>query len=102
VAPGCAQRPLTTRNLTAAIDRWEVKPQSFDDRPHIGWCYGSNYLALATGLVPPKLPGNRHANFVDGTGLTCLPPPAGFVRKGFASASLGVPADTYPYYARAS
>jgi hypothetical protein len=100
LAPACGQPPLTSRDLTTAINRWEVDPQSFDDRSHIGWCYGHNYIALATGLVPPALPGNRHANFIEGTGLTCLPPPPGYVRRGFATTSLGVPADTYPYYAR--
>jgi hypothetical protein len=99
IAPACGQPPLTTRRLTRVIDRWETDPQSFDNRPHIGWCYGPNYLALATGLVPPADPGNRHAYFIEGTGLTCEQPPPGFVRNGFAPSSLGVPAGVYPYFA---
>jgi hypothetical protein len=101
VAPACGQPPLTARNLTKSIDRWEVDPQPFASRPQIGWCYGPNYVALATGLIPPKLPGNRHASFIDGTGLSCASPPPGFVRKGLAPASLGVRGSTYPYYVHA-
>lgn len=99
VAPACGRPPLKSRDLTNVIDRWERNPLPFASRPQIGWCYGTNYVALATGLVPPNDPGNRPANFIEGTGLTCSPPPAGYVRKGFADRSLGVPAGTYPYYA---
>ena len=98
LAPACGRPPLTTRDLTGPIARWEVDPESFDNRPQIGWCYGANYIALATGLVPPRLPGNRHANFIEGAGLTCASPPAGFVREGLAPSSLGVRGGTYPYY----
>jgi hypothetical protein len=98
LAPACGHAPLTARNLAKPISRWETDPEPFDQRPQIGWCYGTNYIALATGLVPPRLPGNRHASYVEGTGLTCAPPPPGFVHKGFAPTSLGVRGGIYPYY----
>jgi hypothetical protein len=42
-----------------------------------------------TGAVP--------ANYIEGVGITCDAPPAGFVRMGFADNDM-VPKDTYPYY----
>jgi len=42
--------------------------------------------------------GAKPAIFVTGRGLTCPPPPAGYVRRGYATA--GVPANTYPLYTR--
>ncbi len=43
-----------------------------------------------TGAVP--------ANFVKGMGLTCAGPPAGYVRKGFASGAGVAGSGVYPYY----
>jgi hypothetical protein len=99
LAPACGQPPLTTRNLSRLVARWEVNAPSYGDSPHIGWCYGSNYLELPIGLVPPRSRTNTVANFVKGVGLTCLPPPPGFKRHGFAHAPLQVPPGVYPYYA---
>ncbi len=45
--------------------------------------------------------GSTPANFVQGLGLTCAPPPAGYTRRGFATADMNVDANTYPYYATA-
>ncbi len=42
----------------------------------------------------------RPAIFVDGKGITVNEPPAGYTQRGFATADMGVPADTYyPYFA---
>ena len=91
LTPACGQPPLTTRNLAKLIDRWEVDPQPFDVRQHIGWCYGPNYFAACERpRSAQRLPGNRPASFIEGIGLTCAKPPAGFVRKGLAGAWLGV------------
>ena len=98
LAPACGQPPLTRRNLTRLVARWEVNPPSYSESPHIGWCYGANYLALPIGLVPPQSPTNRVADFVKGIGLTCSPPPPGFKRHGFAHAPLQVPPGIYPYF----
>ncbi len=96
VAPACGRPPLTTRNLAAPIARWETDPLPFAARPQIGWCYGTNYVALASGLIPPRDPNNKPANFISGTGLTCSTPPAGYIRHGYADPSLGVPGGIYP------
>ena len=43
--------------------------------------------------------GATPANFVDGIGLTCDNPPAGYVRVGLATAAQHVATGIYPYYA---
>jgi hypothetical protein len=45
-----------------------------------------------------RLAGAVPANFVKGVGLTCAPPPSGFVRRGFASSADNVRGGIYPYY----
>jgi len=47
-----------------------------------------------TGAVP--------ANFVQGLGLTCNGPPAGYVRRGFAADAKHIGSGIYPYYVPAS
>jgi hypothetical protein len=42
--------------------------------------------------------GATPANFVQGSGLTCSGPPAGYVRRGFASDQQHVLGGIYPYY----
>jgi len=42
--------------------------------------------------------GAAPANFVQGAGVTCSPPPPGYVRDGFAGAENQVAAGIYPYY----
>lgn len=46
-----------------------------------------------TGAVP--------ANLVQGLGLTCGGPPAGYVRRGFAADAQHIGSGIYPYYAPA-
>jgi hypothetical protein len=45
----------------------------------------------------PHYKGATLANYVEGKGLTCDPPPTGFVRDGFAH-SPDVPPDLYPFW----
>ena len=99
VAPACGRAPLRAKHLAPYVRQWEAAPQPYDSRPKIGWCLGSNYVDIAIGLVPD--PGTPHsvANFVQGIGLTCSAPPAGYVRRGLASPELGVRGGVYPYYA---
>jgi len=93
VAPACGRPSLQTRNLAPYVEA----AQRLD--ANIGWCTGVNYTSVPEGLIPAgPLRAARHANFIEGKGLTCLPPPAGYKREGFAPADLGVPANTYPYY----
>lgn len=46
-----------------------------------------------------RLVGAEPANFVQGVGLTCSEPPAGYVRRGFASSADNVRPGIYPYFA---
>ncbi|HWE82927.1 MAG TPA: hypothetical protein VG265_14845, partial [Gaiellaceae bacterium] len=97
VAPGCATKPLTTRNLTryVAAYRQELAAPS---RPSIGYCLPNEFTTLPEGMDPAgDLAGAVRAIAVAGVGLTCAAPPAGYKRRGFASG--GVPPDTYAYYA---
>lgn len=45
----------------------------------------------------PHYKGATIANYIEGKGLTCDPPPAGFIRDGFAH-SVDVPPDLYPFW----
>jgi hypothetical protein len=45
-----------------------------------------------------RVAGAAPANFIQGAGLTCDGPPAGFVRRGFASSAENVRAGIYPLY----
>lgn len=67
----------------------------------VGYCLDGRFLSLTAGQAEsdPAYHGATVANFVAGKGLTCDPPPEGFVHRGFATADMDVPAGTYPYYA---
>ena len=63
----------------------------------------STFLDLVVG-EPEKdahYAGATPAAYVEGLGLTCSPPPAGYVRHGFASGAGQVGTGIYPYYAPA-
>lgn len=99
VAPGCGQPSLETRNLASYVKNDPYT--TVGSAPNIGYCVGTNYVELSEGLDPAGiLKGARRAIFVAGQGLGCTPPPSGFVRHGFATPSLGVPANTYPLYTK--
>ena len=49
----------------------------------------------------PHYAGATPASFVPGRRAHLRPSPAGFVRRGFATADMDVDANTYPYYAAA-
>jgi hypothetical protein len=46
----------------------------------------------------PNYAGAAPANFIQGTGLTCAQPPAGYTRHGFATPDMDVDGGLYPYY----
>jgi hypothetical protein len=98
VSPGCRRPSLRTRDLSRYVARWETNQPPLSDRPNVLYCGPDGIQKVPLGLIPA--PGVTVANFVAGIGATCDSPPAGFGRHGFASASLGVPAGTYPYYSR--
>jgi hypothetical protein len=96
VSPGCGEPSLTTHDLSRFVDRWERTPPS---KHFLGWCLDGAFTNIKLGLEPAPSPTTTLARFVQGKGLTCEPPPAGYTRHGFASETLGVPRGTYPYYA---
>jgi hypothetical protein len=100
VAPACGRPSLATRNLTRYADAYRAEASATP--PNISWCILGNYFTLPQGLVPfgPQRSA-RIAIFVDGKGVTCNEPPAGYIQHGFATADMGVPPDTYPYFAPA-
>jgi hypothetical protein len=93
VSPGCGQPPLTSRNLTRFVESFQRA-----DGENIGYCSGASFFTLPASLYPAV--AAKHALAVEGQGLTCVPP-AGYVRRGFATPEMGVPAHTYPLYVAA-
>jgi hypothetical protein len=95
VAPGCGKPPLATRDLSRFVEEWERHPPP----PRvIGWCLSGTFTNIHVGFAPPPTPANKVAFYVQGAGLTCSPPPAGYARHGLAPAALGVRGGTYPYF----
>jgi hypothetical protein len=98
VTPACDRPTLATHDLAryAASYRAELGAT----QPNISWCILGNYFTLPQGLVPfgPQSSARR-AIFVQGRGVSCNQPPAGYTQHGFATAEMGVPPDTYPYFA---
>jgi hypothetical protein len=84
--------------------------------PHAGYCAvagnknpftgallpAGKFLELELGqpAVDPSYTGATPAIFVQGTGITCDPPPAGYTKQGKAGASLNVPDGIYDYWAK--
>lgn len=66
----------------------------------LGYCLDGRFLQLPESQVESNPAYSRAviAIFVAGKGITCDPPPHGFVRKGWADSKLGVPPDVYPYF----
>jgi hypothetical protein len=96
VSPGCGEPSLTTHDLSAYVEKWE---RTQPPERVIGWCLNGAFANIKDGLEPAPSPTTTRARFIQGKGLTCEPPPAGYTRHGFASETLGVPGGTYPYYA---
>ena len=101
VAPRCGAPSLRHRNLSRYVARWGGSLPPAGARSNVGWCVAGAYVQVPYGFVPPPAPGTQVASFVEGAGITCAPPPSGYVRRGFAGAAQGVPELTYPYYAPA-
>jgi hypothetical protein len=95
VSPACGRPSLVHRDLSAY-----VAAAAHARNSNIGWCTGVNFNLLPGSVVPAgALSSAKIAHLVAGVGLTCLPPPAGYKFRGLAPPDLGVPANTYPYYA---
>jgi hypothetical protein len=70
----------------------------------LGYCLGGVFLDLVYGqpAVDGRYAAATPALFIEGKGITCDPPPAGFVARGFAGDDQHVPGGAYPFYARPS
>jgi hypothetical protein len=96
VAPACGRPSLARRDLAPYVEA--AAAEQAGSGSSIGWCTGTTFTELPEGLSPAgRLAGARKANYVQGKGVTCEPPPAGYVRHGFATEN--VPPRTYPLYA---
>lgn len=62
--------------------------------------FPGTFLNLDDGQAnsDPHYAGAKPANFIEGTGLTCAAPPAGYSQHGYATADMNVDAGIYPYY----
>jgi len=98
ISPGCNQPSLRTRDLSRYVSVWEHDPKPYDDRPNVLYCGATGIHQQPAGLTPP--PGTTIGSYVEGHGVTCSPTPRGYRRHGYASATFGVPPDTYPYFQR--
>ncbi|HWB22718.1 MAG TPA: hypothetical protein VG652_07500 [Gaiellaceae bacterium] len=97
VSPACGKPSLATRDLAAYVAK--DTHETIGAAPNVGYCLGNNFDELPEGLDPAGvLVGAKRAVFIAGQGLTCNAPPAGYIRRGFANADEGVPADTYAFY----
>ena len=96
VSPACGEPSLRSRDLSAFVAKADEERRSGKT---IGYCLGPDYYALPLGLTPALLiDGATPAKFVEGKGLGCSLPP-GYTRRGFATPEMGMPANTYPFYA---
>jgi hypothetical protein len=62
------------------------------------------FLNLDTdqAATDPSYKGAVAANFVEGIGITCDPPPVGYLQNGFATDADNVGGGFYPYFAKHS
>ena len=95
VAPACGRPGLGGHDLARYVAGYRAI-----EGHQIGYCVGADFSLVPAGLYPSgPLAGAKRAIFVAGRGLKCPPVPAGFVRRGFATAEMNVPARTYAYFA---
>ncbi|MBV8396751.1 MAG: hypothetical protein JO064_10905 [Actinobacteria bacterium] len=98
VSPACGQPPLQKRNLAPYV---QALGRQVASGANVGYCLGSSFVEVPQPLLPSGgAAGATRARYVQGQGLTCAAPPAGYVRRGLAGSDLGVPAGTYPLYVR--
>jgi hypothetical protein len=68
--------------------------------PRVGYCLEGKFLNLELGQpeTDPAYTGAVLARYVDGRGITCAAPPAGYVLAGTAPDEYGVPGRLYAYW----
>jgi len=66
----------------------------------VGYCVDGTFFNLVRGQpsADPTYDGWVYASYVDGKGLTCDPPPEGWVATTTAPDEYGIPGNTYPWY----
>lgn len=82
------------REASGATTFVQTGSTSLGHRENLGYCVGGTFQERPAGRYPDA----TRASFVLGVGLTCDPPPTGYVDKGLAPADLGVPENTYELY----
>ncbi|MDH4178485.1 MAG: hypothetical protein OEV72_12995 [Thermoleophilia bacterium] len=73
---------------------------AFAQEERVGYCLKGEFLNLVRGQpsADPQYDGWEYAWYVDGKGITCDAPPAGWVATTTAPDELGVPGNTYAWY----
>jgi len=68
--------------------------------PRVGYCLEGKFLNLELGQpsADSAYEGAVLARYVDGRGITCAAPPAGYVLAGTAPDEYGVPGRLYAYW----
>jgi uncharacterized surface protein with fasciclin (FAS1) repeats len=112
---------MASNGVIHVIDTVLIPPVTPSGSRVLGIGSGAGYCAVAGNTTPSGAPipagrfldldygqpswdfhyaGATVANYVQGVGLTCSPPPAGYTLNGTAPSSLGVPSGLYPYYTK--
>src|SRR5581483_7457519 len=92
ITPRCGDPPFTSRDLSGYVQKYG----NGETPPSVAWCAAGNFFTLPEGTEPRgEQAGATHADFVEGTGLTCSVPP-GYKQHGYATQ--GVQPGIYPYY----
>jgi hypothetical protein len=91
-------------NSDAYFETWVLGLAPYVPPPptRLGYCLGGLFLDLVYGqpAVDQRYATATPALFIEGRGITCDPPPAGYVASGFAGDEQHVPGGAYPFYAR--
>lgn len=90
VAPPARTSYCSAQGNTRPFDGTPIAPGTFLD------------LVSGQPETDPHYTGATPAIFVEGVGLTCDPPPAGYVRSGLAGNDQHVGGGVYAYYTRAA
>jgi hypothetical protein len=87
----------------AYFETWVLVPAQYVPSPtRLGYCLAGVFLDLVYGqpATDPTYAPATPALFIEGIGITCDPPPPGYVARGFAGNEQHVPDGVYPFYAR--
>jgi hypothetical protein len=99
-----ATAPSSTQQADANIGHIGYCSVSGNTRPDGSEIPAGTFLTLIANQprTDPHYSGAYPAIFVQGIGITCSAPPAGYVQDGFAPESLHVPGNVYAYWVPAA